>query len=282
MMGAPAYGTDPWTIDPLDYLAALNGDLSPVQQREHYQVLRPALLRVQGEDLATFDLALKAITKKLGIPARTVKADLAAMFEPPAAKEARELLDKMGQTHPLRLAQDFVDGQQFYGVIAGEDKLLLNSNRELLTLDKVPEGLAVKDNGFDLCRLSKEGILHFLSGGTATGADLLADLRAFFTRFVVFRDKRLPLLLAAWTLGTYVYRVFRVYAYLAFRSPAKRCGKSRVLDLLSLLAFNATARVVNPTEAQIFRGPSRNGGTLLLDEVEALGKADKDTYAGLL
>jgi putative DNA primase/helicase len=55
-----------------------------------------------------------------------------------------------------------------------------------------------------------------------------------------------------------------------------------VLDLLSLVAFNASSRVVHPTEAQVFRGPSRNGGTLLLDEIEALGRADKDTYAGLL
>jgi hypothetical protein len=167
-------------------------------------------------------------------------------------------------------------------VIAGSDKLLLNSDRELLTLDKIPESLTVKDSGFDLCRLSKEAILHFFSGGTATGYELLADLRNFLTWFAVFRDKRVPLLLAAWTVGTYVYRVFRTFPYLALRSPDKRCGKSRVLDLLSLLAFNASPRVVHPTEAQIFRGPSRNGGTLLLDEVEALGKADKDTYAGLL
>jgi len=283
MMGTtPAHDTDPYAIDPLEYLAKLNGDLSPTACLEHYRALRPALLRVQSEELAAFDLVLKEVSKKLGIKPKTVKTDLAAIAEPPACKEARELLEQMGQTRVLRIAQDFVDGMLWYGVIAGDDKLLLTSDRELFTLDQVPEGLTVKDSGFDLCRLSKEGILHFLSGGTATGAELLADVRTFFTRFVVFRDKRLPLLLAAWTLGTYVHRAFRVLPYLAFRSPAKRCGKSRVLDLLSLLAFNATPRVVNPTEAQIFRGPSRNGGTLLLDEVEALGKADRDSYTSLL
>ncbi|HJY84458.1 MAG TPA: DUF3631 domain-containing protein [Candidatus Binatia bacterium] len=280
MMGTHTRDTDPYKIDPLDYLALLNGDLSPVQQREHYQVLRLSLLRVQGEDLASFDLALKQVNKKLGIPPKTVKKDLAALAEPPASKEARELPEQMGQTRFLRLAQDFVDGRLWFGAIAGGDKILLNSDRELLTPDKLPAGLTVKDSGFDRCRLSKDGILHFLSGGTVAGAALLADVRHFFTRFAVFRDKRTPLLLAAWTLGT--YRVFRVFPYLALRSPDKRCGKSRVLDILSLLTFNASSRVVHPTEAQIFRGPSRNGGTLLLDEVEALGKADKDTYAGLL
>ena len=283
MMGAAHdNSTDPYRIDVLSYLANLNGDLSPTDRREHYDVLRPALTRIQYKDPATFDLAIKEISKKLGIKAKTVKDDLEALKEPPVAKESRELLEKMGQTRMLRLAQDFVDGCQWFGVVAGEDKLLLNSDRALLTLDKIPDGLTVKDHGFDLCRLSKEAILHFLSGGTATGYELLVDLINFFTRFAVFRDSRIALLLAVWTLGTYVYRVFRVFPYLALRSPDKRCGKSRVLDLLSLLAFNASPRVTNPTEAQIFRAPSRNGGTLLLDEIEALGKADKDNYAGLL
>ena len=65
------------------------------------------------------------------------------------------------------------------------------------------------------------------------------------------------------------------------RSPDKRCGKSRVLDLLSLLAFNASPKTVKPTEASLFRSPSQNGGTLLLDEVEDLQSADSDTAQAL-
>jgi hypothetical protein len=163
------------------------------------------------------------------------------MVGPPASKEAMELLEQVGQSRVLRIAQDYVDGKLWFGVVAGEEKLLLNSNREPLTLDQVPEGPTVKDGGFDLCRLSKEGIKRFLRGDTGTDAGLLADLRAFFMRFALFRDKRVPLLLAAWTLGTYCYRVFRVFPYLVLRSPEKRCGKSRVLDLLSLVTFNAVS-----------------------------------------
>ena len=255
-----ACDTDPYKIDPLAYLADLNGDLSAVEQREHYQVVRLALQRIQNEDLATFDLALKQVNKKLGIRAKTVKEDLAAMAKPPVRKEARELLEQMGRTRALRLAQDFVNGQFSYGVIAGENKMLLNSDRELLTLDKLPADLTVKDSGFDLCRFSKDGIVRFLGGQTATGAELLNDLRTFFTRFAVFKDKRVPLLLAAWALGTYCYRVFRVFPYLVLRSPMKRCGKSRLLDLLSLVTFSASSPTTNPTPAQLFRSPSRNGG----------------------
>jgi hypothetical protein len=274
--------TDPYGIDPLGYLADLNGVLSPTEQREHYQVLKPSLLRVQKDSPAVFDLVLRETSKKLKIKPKSVREDLARLVDPPAAKEARELLEQMGQTRLLRIAQDFVDGKLWFGVNTSTDKLLVNSDRELLPLSRVPEELTVKDTGFDLSRFSKAGILSFLSGKTVTGAELLTDLRVFLTRFAIFRDTRIPLLLAVWTLGTYCHRIFRVFPYLALRSPDKRCGKSRVLDLLSLLAFNASPRVVHPTESQIFRGPSRNGGTLLLDEVEALGKADKDNYAGLL
>ncbi len=283
MMGAAhENSTDPYAIDPLRYLADLDDNLSAAERREHYDVLRLALSRIQNEDPATFDLALQEISKKLKIKAKAVRADLDALEEPSAAKEARELLEQMGQTRTLRLAHDFVDNRLWYGVVAGENTLLLNSDRQLLTLDELPAGLAVKDNGFDYCRLSKEAILKFLKIDTVEGPALLADLRQFFTRFAVFRDKRIPLLLATWTLGTYCYRVFRVFPYLALRSPAKRCGKSRILDLLFQVAFNASPKTIHPTEAQLFRSPSRNGGTLLLDEVEALGKKDKDTYAGLL
>jgi len=282
MMATNASNMDPYKIDPLTYLAKLNGNLTPSEQLEHYQVLKLCLLKARQENVALFDLALREISKKLKIKAKTVRNDLAALAEPPASKEARELLEQMGQTRTLRIAQDFVAGKLWFGIIAGENKLLLNSNRELLTLDKVAKDFTVRDSGFDCCRLSKDAILHFLSGGTAASYELLADLRRFFTRFAVFRDKRVTLLLAAWALGTYVYRVFRVFPYLALHSPDKRCGKSRVLDLLSLLAFNASSRIVHPTEAQVFRAPSRNGGTLLLDEVEALKNAGKENFAGLL
>lgn len=273
---------DPYQIDPLKYLAKLDGHHTGEESYEHYQALRPALLRLQRENLPAFDVALREIATKLKIKGQTIRNDLALLTPPPTPKCATELLEAMGQTRSLRLAQDFLDGQMWFGVIAGDQKVLLNSDRKLLTLDHVPEGLRVKDYGFDLCRLSKDAVLRFMGGELAADITLLTDLQEFFARFAVFRDRRLPLLLATWTLGTYCYRVFRVFPYLVLRSPEKRCGKSRVLDELSLVAFNASGRVVYPTEAQLFRGPSRNGGTLLLDEIEALGRADKDMYAGLL
>jgi hypothetical protein len=129
---------DEYSVDPLAYLEDECGEeLSPSQCLEHYQVLKPSLSQLQYEDPPAFDLAVKQIVKKLGIKAKTVRDDLAGSAEPPAAKEARELLEKINHTSSLRLAQDYQDGKLWFGAIAGEDKLLVNSDRQLLTLDNV-------------------------------------------------------------------------------------------------------------------------------------------------
>ncbi len=200
--------------------------------------------------------------------------------KPPPA-DAIKLLDRIESVRLIHPAQDFIDGIFLFGVPAGDDVLLITSERKAISSRDLPKGTRLDTRGFDLCRFSKEGITRFLSGATEAGHELLRRLERFFTRFIVFRDGRLPLLLAAWSMGTYTHRVFRVFPYLALRSPTKRCGKSRVLDLISLVAFNASQRTLNPTEAQLFRGPSKNAGTLLLDEVELL-RGDKETFQGLL
>jgi hypothetical protein len=122
---------------------------------------------------------IREISARLKIKSKTVLADLAALMLPPAAKDANELLNAMGQIQPLRLAQDFREGVLWFGVIAGEMKLLVNSRRELLTLDKLPDGLRVKDQGFDLCRISKEAILRFVGGEVCADLELVTNGASF-------------------------------------------------------------------------------------------------------
>ncbi len=191
------------------------------------------------------------------------------------------LLDRIEQVRRVHPAQDLIDGIFLFGIPVDDDVLFITSERKPVLADGLPQGIRLDNRTFDLCRFSKKGILRFLGGTTIAGHELLRRLQGFFARFIAFRDLRLPLLLATWTMGTYTYRIYRAFPYLILRSPTKRCGKSRLLDLLSLLAFNASPRTTNPTEAQLFRGPSKNGGTLLLDEVEQL-REDKDTFKGLL
>ncbi len=194
-----------------------------------------------------------------------------------------ELIQQMQSERLLHPAQDYADGVLYFGVPVGDKLFLVTCERKAIASQDIPKGLRVDNRGFDRCDFSQQGIQAYLAGEMeVTTPAILKALEAYFKRFAVYPKAALPLLLAIWTLGTYLYRVFEYYAYLVLRSPQKRCGKSRVEDLLSLVAFNASNRETRPTEASIFRGPSKNAGTLILDEIEMLGNKDQDTYGGLL
>jgi Protein of unknown function (DUF3631) len=103
--------------------------------------------------------------------------------------------------------------------------------------------------------------------------DVLGELERFLRRYVVLPDAAyLPL--AVWVLATYLAKVFDCFPYLALLSPAKRCGKTRLLEVLEILCWESW-RGTAPTPAALFRMMTRCP-TLLLDEVEAL-KAGKNT-----
>ena len=58
-------------------------------------------------------------------------------------------------------------------------------------------------------------------------------------------------------------------------SPEKRCGKTRLLDCIALLARNPW-QVVSPSETVLFRKIEADTPTLLLDEVDTVFSSGKD------
>jgi Protein of unknown function (DUF3631) len=97
--------------------------------------------------------------------------------------------------------------------------------------------------------------------------DHMREVEQFIRRFVILPDAAyLPL--ATWAMATYVSEVFDAFPYIALVSPAKRCGKTRALELLELLCLKAW-RGTSPTSAALYRMMA-DSPTLLLDEVEAL------------
>lgn len=114
------------------------------------------------------------------------------------------------------------------------------------------------------------------------GPPLLRQVEAFCSRFLVL-PQGVPFVLALWTLGTHTFRpfgsepedIFDCFPFLAINSPIKRCGKTRVGEILSLLAARAD-RCVASTEAAIFRSIKAERPTLILDEAEVLhGKSER-------
>jgi hypothetical protein len=112
-------------------------------------------------------------------------------------------------------------------------------------------------------------------------AVLLADVVLFVRRFVVLDDAQAAAV-ALWIAHTHTFAAFDCSPYLSVQSPEKRSGKSRVLDVLELLAARPW-RVVMPTEAVVYRKIARDAPTLLLDEVDAIWQPAKrgDNHEGL-
>jgi hypothetical protein len=114
------------------------------------------------------------------------------------------------------------------------------------------------------------------------GVELLRELESFIARFVILPPHVL-LPLALWAMATFCFDVFDAFAYLCVTSPTPRCGKTRLLEVLSLLVSNPE-RTANVSEAALFRIIEEHKPTFLLDEAETLtGKSERAEYLrGLL
>jgi hypothetical protein len=80
---------------------------------------------------------------------------------------------------------------------------------------------------------------------------LVATPESTFRKYMAL-DPALPLVLALWTLATHVFDCFDAFPYIAITSPTKRCDKTRLAEIIELLAARGE-RLVNPTQAVIFR-----------------------------
>ena len=108
---------------------------------------------------------------------------------------------------------------------------------------------------------------------TNLALEALEELRAVFKRHGGMEDHELDVL-ALWTMHTYLLPVIQHSPRLLLWSATHGSGKSTVLDMLELLAFNPTL-TSSPTTSTVFRMLDAERITLLLDE------ADKWMYRDL-
>jgi hypothetical protein len=101
-------------------------------------------------------------------------------------------------------------------------------------------------------------------------ADLLEEIVRFLSSYIVFGDNFQPLALALWTLHTYGIDAADESPYIVITAPDKRCGKTRLRDVLAEIVRRPWQIDAAPTEAVLFRKISAHSPTLLLDEADAL------------
>jgi hypothetical protein len=253
--------------------------ISETVEQASLDTLPEILKRLAGLPETERAVHVNSLHKQLSIPKRSIRKDLEALsrknHEPP---DIERLLEAGANPQSNFSAQNFHDGLLSFGAILGKERVLVRSDGQIL----LAEGSGGDTFRFKRSTLTTDVIKRFRAGEDVDGQDLLNRIQTLFRDHVIFRDARIPSLLAVWVLGTYLFKVFRFYGYLWINSPVKRCGKSLLLDILSFVCFNSTPRLVNPSEASVFREVDSNDTTLIIDEVESLSNGDKDQKSELI
>jgi hypothetical protein len=104
--------------------------------------------------------------------------------------------------------------------------------------------------------------------GRSEGEQLLDSLVSFLRRYVVMSEPQ-GIAVALWVVHTHALDAAEQSPLLAITSAEKQSGKTRLLDVLELLAAKPW-RVIMPSEAVVFRKIDADTPTLLLDEVDAI------------
>ena len=113
--------------------------------------------------------------------------------------------------------------------------------------------------------------------GGPPGPDLILAVEDYFRRYAVLGSE-LPLVLALWNIATYMYDVFDAFPYLAITSPTKRCGKSRLGELIGMIC-SKPLETVGISPAALFRTIEQESPTLIIDEAESLSIKSESSEA---
>ena len=102
------------------------------------------------------------------------------------------------------------------------------------------------------------------------GAAVLDQLHAILTRYVILPSPEAAIAVALWTAATHAQQSWAHAPRLVIRAPEKRCGKSRLLDIIEGTC-HAPLITVNASPAAVYRAI---GGdvppTLLVDEADTI------------
>ncbi|MYV53715.1 DUF3631 domain-containing protein [Streptomyces sp. SID3212] len=101
------------------------------------------------------------------------------------------------------------------------------------------------------------------------GAVLLDQLKAAMARFVILPSDEALDAAVLWVAATHLQPSWQHAPRLAVVGPAKRCGKSRLLDILTETVHNPVI-TVNSTAAAVFRSITEEPPTLLVDEADTI------------
>jgi hypothetical protein len=110
------------------------------------------------------------------------------------------------------------------------------------------------------------------------GAVLLEELHAALTRYVVLPSPQAADAVTLWVAATHAQPAWEHAPRLAVVLPLKRCGKSRLLDVVAETC-HAPLITINATIAAVVRSIGEDPPTLLVDEADTLWGTKKQADA---
>src|SRR5581483_566053 len=110
-------------------------------------------------------------------------------------------------------------------------------------------------------------------------ADLLRAVEELVTRYVIVPSAA-GVALALWVAHAHALEPFEATPYLSVTSPEKRCGKTRLLEVLEGIVPRPW-RAAGVSAPVLFRRIARDQPTLLLDEVDAVFRKPSETIEAL-
>jgi hypothetical protein len=122
------------------------------------------------------------------------------------------------------------------------------------------------------------------SDAATTGAALLDAVRAALVRYVVLPTPYAVDAVTLWIAATHAQPAWAHAPRLVIRGPEKRCGKSRLLDMVEALCRDPFI-TVNSSPAAVYRSITSDPPTMLVDEADTIfgPKADgNEDLRGLL
>lgn len=247
-------------------LAGVNENLTAKQKWEVFEFKILPLLDVLTP--TGLDAVIPTIEERLGIRRASILKEM---------KELRELTNPKkemkgrGSDPQERRAQSLINGRLCYRTNLGRCEV----GQEYVKEDKLKP---------------LNPIYHFSTRGHVRWLDILEGrddypkissaydgVVAVLNRHLVWKKPYYPQVIGLWIMGTYFTCIFQWYGYLWVTSPARRCGKSLLLEIISYLAFNSTSILVNPRPAYLYRTVDKDSPTVIIDELTKFkGDSDND------
>jgi hypothetical protein len=163
------------------------------------------------------------------------------------------------------LVQREEDGQE--DLADAPDTVLAGAVTEPLTPPVTPAGVSAKpvaQAGVPAEQPVVESVPN-----AAEGSRMLDELREAIARYVILPGDEALTAVALWVAATHVQPALQHAPRLAVVGPAKRCGKSRLLDVVTETVHRPLI-TVNTSPAVVFRAIGEDPPTLLVDEADTI------------